>query len=211
MTNEVNEFIKVALSKGVAKSDISTALQQEGWTNEEIRAGLNNYGDTSLAGVPVPRRKSYTSAKEGFLYLLTFVTLYISAFNFGNLIFDFIDRLFPDQLELVDNLSSMRLAISSLIVAYPIYLWLTILNRKALLKDPSKKGSKVRKWLIYFTLFIASSVIIGDLIGLLLALLSGELSIHFLLKVLTIMVIASMIFGYYRWELWHDEESNSEH
>jgi len=91
-------------------------------------------------------------------------------------------------------------------VAFPIYLWLTISNRKSIAKDPSKQASKVRKWLIYFTLLMAASIIIGDLIGALVALLGGELSLRFSLKVLTILLIDSMIFGYYRWDLGQNEE-----
>ena len=47
---------------------------------------------------------------------------------------------------------------------------------------------------------------IGDLIALLVALLSGELSVPFMLKVATVLLIAGMIFGYYRWDLGGDEE-----
>src|SRR5665648_14393 len=131
MAYDIDDFIREALSKGVSKSDISTVLKQEGWSDDEISAGLGLFGDNSVGGIPVPRRKTYTSAKEGFLYLLMFVTLYISAFNFGNLIFDFINMRLPDQLLQNYDLSSMRFSVASLIVAYPLFLWLTISIRKS--------------------------------------------------------------------------------
>ncbi|MDQ2995079.1 MAG: DUF5671 domain-containing protein, partial [Pseudomonadota bacterium] len=187
--------------------DIHTALKQEGWLDDEINSALKQFGETSVAGVPVPRRKHYTSAKEGFLYLLTFVTLYICVFNFGSLIFNFIDMAFPDALNDYSNMSSIRFSISALIVAYPTFLWLTHSTGKSIAKDPTKADSKIRKWLIYFTLLVAATVIICDLIGLLVALLNGELTLHFVLKVSTILVIAAMIFGYYRWELSRYERS----
>lgn len=208
MAYEIDDFIREALSQGASKIDISTALKQEGWLDDEVKTALDSFGDTTIAGIPVPRRKTYTSAKEGFVYMLTFLTLYISAFHFGNLIFDFINKAYPDQLEMFYDLASIRFSVSSLIVAYPLYLWLTITTRKSIAKNPSKQRSKVRKWLIYFTLFIAAATIIGDLIALLVALLGGELSLRFILKVATILVIAGLIFGYYRWELGHDEEKS---
>jgi hypothetical protein len=206
MAYDIDDFIREALSKGISKSDIKTALKQEGWSDDEITAGLDSFGDKPISGIAVPRRRTYASAKEGFLYLLMFVTLYISAFHFGNLIFDFINRAFPDQLQWSYDLSSMRFSLASLIVAFPIFLWLTISIRKSITKDPAKQGSKVRKWLIYFTLLIAATTIICDLIGLLVILLGGELSMRFTLKIVTILFIAGLIFGYYRWDLGHDME-----
>lgn len=206
MAYEIDDFIREALSKGVSKPDISTALKQEGWSDDEIKAGLGLFGDKPISGIPVPRRKTYSSAKEGFLYFLMFVTLYISAFHFGSLIFDFINRAFPDQLQRYSDLASMRFSVASLIVAFPIFLWITISIRKSLARDPSKQASKVRKWLIYFTLLIAATTIICDLIALFVILLGGELSIRFALKIATILFIAGLIFAYYRWDLGHDME-----
>lgn len=207
MAYEIDDFIRDALSKGVSKTDISTALKHEGWPDEEVKAALASFGDTIIGGIPVPRRKTYTSAKEGFVYMLTFLTLYISAFHFGNLMFDFINKAYPDKLGMYYDLASIRFSVSSLIVAYPLYLWLTITTRKSIAQNPAKQRSKVRKWLIYLTLFIAAATIIGDLIALIVALLGGELSLRFILKVATMLLIASMIFGYYRWELGQDEEA----
>ena len=49
----------------------------------------------------------------------------------------------------------------------------------------------------YLTLFVAASVLIGDFITLVYNLLGGELTTRFMLKVLTIAVIAGTIFFYY--------------
>lgn len=206
MAYEIDDFILEALSKGASKSSISTALRAEGWPDDEVKTALATFGDSTVEGVPVPRRKTYTSAKEGFIYLIAFLTLYICAYHFGFLVFDFIDRLFPDKLHGMRDLSSLRFSVASLIVAFPLYLWLTIRTQQSISKNPSKRTSKVRKWLIYFTLFIAATLMIGDLIALLVALLSGELTVPFMFKLATVLLIASMIFGYYRWELGCDEE-----
>ncbi len=194
MAYGINEFIQDALRKGASKEDISTALKQEGWPEDDIRAGLESYGVTMLAGMPVPRPKPYASAKDSFFYLLMFVTLYISAFHFGALLFDFIDIYYPDSLNVFNDMSSLRFSVASLLVAFPLYC--LIMNSINKLQE-----SKVRKWLIYLTLFVAATMIICDLIALFVALLSGEITLHFLLKFATVMLISVMIFGYYRWEL----------
>ena len=87
-----------------------------------------------------------------------------------------------------------------------VHSHLTALERKGFIKrDPSKRASKVRKWLTYMTLFVAAGVIIGDLTALVYGLLGGELSLRFALKALTVGFIAGGIFGYYLWDLRQEE------
>lgn len=206
MQNELNAFVKEALAKGLSRDEISGALNKAGWTKEETDAALGMYADVAFP-VPVPRRKPYLSAREAFIYLLLFVCLYISAYNFGALLFNFINTWFPDVTQYdYYNYTGMRMSIASLIVAFPLYLWLSSLTQKAIAKDREKRSSKIRKWLTYVTLFIAASVIIGDTIALLFKLLGGELTTRFFLKVLVILFIAGMIFGYYLWDLRKDEK-----
>jgi hypothetical protein len=59
----------------------------------------------------------------------------------------------------------------------------------------------IRKWLIYFTLFAAALIIIGDLVTLLNRFLEGELTVRFLLKVLAVFFVAGSVFYYYLWDL----------
>ena len=101
----------------------------------------------------------------------------------------------------------VRYAIASLVVAFPIYLVLSIRVNRALQREPAKRGSRIRKWLTYMTLFIAASIIIGDLISVLYGLLSGDLNARFFLKSLTVLVIAGVIFGYYAWELRDERQA----
>jgi hypothetical protein len=64
----------------------------------------------------------------------------------------------------------------------------------------------VRKWLTYITLYIATGIIIGDLITLLTYVLNGDLTLRFVLKVLAVLLIAGSIFGYYLWDLRTEEK-----
>lgn len=55
----------------------------------------------------------------------------------------------------------------------------------------------MRRWLTYLTLFVTSCALIGDGITLLFTLLSGELTLRFILKVLAVLVLSGLPFGYY--------------
>lgn len=207
MNLELNAFVKEALIAKKTKKEIGAALERAGWSAEEIKSALAFYADLDFA-VPVPRRKPYLSARETFIYLVLFMCLYLSAYNFGSLLFEFINRWIPDALRTYEsgNLSSVRFAVSALIVAFPVYLWLSSLMAKSVKADPDKRGSKIRKWLTYLTLFIAAGIIIGDLISLLFNLLGGELTARFFLKTLVVLFVAGSIFGYYLWDLRQEEK-----
>ena len=209
MLTDIQHFVRESLGRGQSKDAIATALAKAGWSKDDVTSALGAYADVDFP-VPVPRPRPYLSAREAFMYLVLFTCLYISAFNFGALLFQFIERAFPDALRgtygYEGDLTAIRFSVSALIIAFPLYLWLSSLFAKAFAKDPAKRGSKIRKWLSYITLFIAASVIIGDLIALIFNLLGGELTMRFTLKVLAILLIAGMIFGYYLWDLRQDEK-----
>lgn len=207
MQSDIHSFVREALLRGIPKADIHAALRKANWKDDEVRAALDTYADVAFP-IPVPKRKPYGAAREAFMYLVLFLCLYISAFSFGSLLFHFINRWIPDAIRFYESgdLSAVRMSVASLIVAFPLYLWLSSLLAAAIRRDPERKGSKVRKWLTYITLFIAAGVIIGDLITLLFNLLGGELTARFLLKVLTVLLIAGLIFGYYLWDLRQEEK-----
>lgn len=203
---DLNTFVKEALAHKISKPQIRETLLKANWQDDEIKAALEAFADVEFP-IPVPRRKPYLSAREAFVYLVLFVCLYISAGSFGTLVFNFIGRWVPDALEPYDSsLTGVRMAVSSLIIAFPIYLWLSSMTLKMTRRDPEKKNSKIRKWLTYVTLFVAAGFIIGDLITLLFNLLGGELTVRFALKVITVLVIAGLIFGYYLWDLRKEEK-----
>ncbi|MEK7516638.1 MAG: DUF5671 domain-containing protein [Patescibacteria group bacterium] len=152
--------------------------------------------------------KRPASPRDVFLHLFAIVTLYISAFSFGRLIFDYINLFLPDALEMGQyhaparySYQSMRWSIAALIIVFPAYFFVSRYLLKLYEKNPAQKNLRIRKWLIYFTLFLAAIVIIIDLVTLVFRLLSGELTVRFILKVLTVLYIAGVIFGYYMWEL----------
>lgn len=211
MPSEIQIFTRESLSKGFSKSEINKQLKAAGWPSDEIQAVLELYVDADFP-IPVPRRKPYLSAREAFLYLVMFFTLYLSSISFGTLLFQFINRALPDPLEFPYYLENIRHAIrwstSSLVIAFPVFIYASWLLNKAMRKDPEKRGSKIRKWLTYVTLFIAAGVIIGDLISLVFNLLGGEFTLRFVLKVTVVGAIAGTIFGYYLWDLRLEEKDS---
>lgn len=160
------------------------------------------------AGLPA---ESLTDAqragpKDIFLHLLSIIALYVSAGMFITLIFNYISIWLPDAVSenyytLLAARSSVRWAIASLIVVFPVYIWATWFLNKGYVAMPEKREMKIRKWLLYFTLFIAGIIIIGDLVTLIYNLLQGEFTTRFLLKILTVLLVAAAIFKYYLLDL----------
>jgi heme A synthase len=210
VNDELVGFVREALSRKVPRSEIEQALLHGGWTKEQTRAALDAYLDLDFP-LPVPRAQPYLSARDAFQYLVLFATLYASAYYLGSLIFDFINRAFPDPSRNLAEYSEyarqqIRWAVSALIVAFPVFLYTSWLTGRAIRKDPVKRASKVRRWLTYLTLFIAATVLIGDVTTLVYNLLGGELTVRFVLKVVTVALIAGTTFTYYLRDLRLDEQ-----
>lgn len=148
-----------------------------------------------------------TGPKEVFLHLLAIVTLYFSAGSFTALVFQYINLWFPDPLDgyvyyaASYSYGVIRFAISSLIVAFPVYILTSRHLTKLYSVNADARTMGIRKWLIYLTLFLAAMVIIGDLIALVNHLLGGELTTRFIMKVLTVFFVAGSILFYYQWDL----------
>jgi hypothetical protein len=99
----------------------------------------------------------------------------------------------------------MRWNISTLVISLPIFLYLARLTNRAVGIDPIKRMSPVRRWLTYLTLFVSACVLIGDVVNLVYSFLAGELTVRFLLKVVTVGAIAGTAFWYYLSDLRADE------
>jgi Domain of unknown function (DUF5671) len=208
LNQDLIAFVKDGLQRGLARSDIEAVLLRAGWPAEQVRRALAGFADIEFA-IPVPRPIPTVSAREAFMYVLMFTTLFVSAYNLGDLLFGIIDRRFPDpaspRLEQF-TLQSIRWALSSLIVAFPIFLWMAWLIARLVRADPTKRASRIRRRLTYITLFVAACVLIGDVITVVYSFLGGELTTRFVLKVITVGGIAGTAFGYYLSDLRVEEK-----
>ena len=212
MDTQLQEFMRAAIASRQSKETITSALTTGQWTADEIQDALSAYTDVGI-GIAVPVRKPYVSAREAFMYLVMFVTLYISAFSAGTILFQFVNKLFPDPAfgnvyEDQSIADAIRSSLSALIVGFPIFLWMSRSLLRSLAIEPVKRGSRIRKWLTNLTLFIASSIIIGDLIALVYNVLSGELTMRFFLKCAIVAGMSAGIFGYYLWDLKKDDNEH---
>lgn len=149
--------------------------------------------------------KSKTSPKDFFMHLLALIALYATAIAFTTVVWQIINLGIPDPLEYYQShegaRSLLRGGLSFLIVLFPVYVFTAWRLHKSYVIDTSKRNVWVRKWLTYFTLFVASLVIIFNTVSLLNHFLDGELTLRFFLKLLTIFFVAGTVFGYYLWEL----------
>jgi hypothetical protein len=209
MNADLQRFVHDALARGLARETIRGELDEAGWRSDEIEAALAAYRESDFP-VPVPRRRSSLSARETFLYLVLFATLYTSAFNTGQVLFALAERWFPDPLRSPTYWRPfgewVRAATAGILIAFPIFLFLSRAIGREVAAEPVKLGSPVRKWLTYLTLFIAALIIIGALTVLVTRVLGGEAAPRFLLKVAVVLVIAAEVFGHYLSQLRHEED-----
>lgn len=207
-THELELFVRDSLLRGQSRESIATALAGAGWSVEQTRSALDGWADADFP-VPVPRPRISLSAREAFAYLVLFATLYFGTWNFGSLLFDLIDRTWPDAAS-TDYLfaatdSSIRWSASALVIAFPVFAFVAHRVARDVARHPIKRLSPVRRWLTYLTLFLAASVLIGDMTTLVYHVLGGEATLRFLLKVLVVGVLAGAIFGWYLHDLRREE------
>ncbi len=137
------------------------------------------------------------------MHLLGFAALYASVVSFLALLFAYVDFLWPDPLSFyyAGILSQIRLSSSVLLVIFPVFIIVSWLIEKDFAQSPEKREIKFRKWLVYFTLFVAAITIIIDLVTLTFSFYSGDLTSRFFYKVLVVLIIALAVFKYYFWDL----------
>lgn len=138
------------------------------------------------------------SPRDVFLQLWVVGSLYVSVGFFLALIFQYANYFFPDIANPYSfSADSVRWGVALLICVFPTHVYVMKLLHKDYLAAPEKRGTKLRKWLLYFTLFLAAIMFIVDVAYLVFYFLSGEVSMRFILKVLTIAATAGGVFWYY--------------
>jgi len=166
--------------------------------------------ETNKTGLP-----AQTGPKDFFLWLASIAALYVSVISFLALWFEYIDRLFGDDpFSYIDPLGTgIRIAVASLIIIFPLYIWFTRILHQDIRQHPEKKELWVRRWLLVLTLFVSGIVLVVDLIVLINTFLGGEvLTAAFILKVLAVLIIVGGAFYYYLQEIrgrWEQNEKQS--
>ncbi|HEY9746943.1 MAG TPA: DUF5671 domain-containing protein [Oculatellaceae cyanobacterium] len=210
MSLELRHYVKEALGRGASKEAILETLSRSGWSEQVIRKTLEQFCGVDAQGVPIPapRMQAHQIARDCFVYLLSFVTLCMSAIALGALLFELINHAIPDPASRhawVGRANSISWAIAQLVVTLPCYLGLLRLIQLEIAKHPEKRESLIRKLIIYAILGITAVIGLGDLISTLTHFLQGELTWRFLAKAFVVMGISLVIFIYYLSEMRQDD------
>lgn len=143
-----------------------------------------------------------------FLSLGVLITLITSVVSFLNLVFETLDKRFPDVLNSVyqygystSSYDAIRIALSTLIIFFPVFLLIAYFWKKSTLNVMSHIDVTIKKILIYIVLFISSVVVAIDLVVLVRYFVAGEVTSRFLLKVLATLIVALFVGVYYMFEL----------
>jgi hypothetical protein len=199
-------FVKESLQCGRARNEIAKVMADAGWPGAQIANALDAYAEIDFP-VPVPRPRPSLNAREAFLYLVMFSTLYFAAWNLGSLLFTFINRAFPD---VTGNQfyfrEAQRWSTAAVIIGFPVFFSLARYIGQQIALNPFKRLSPARRWLTYITLFLASSALLCDVTTLVYNLLGGDLTVRFVLKVLVVALIAGSCFTYYLLDLRKEEK-----
>lgn len=205
--NSLAEYVAGRIRSGVAKAEVREELLTVGWSEEEAdaayRAGL------VVCGVPVPSegtrptlsRKS--STVDIVINFFSFILLGIVATALGTLLFQVINKYFPDALAGVGQYtdaamtSTIHYSIAALLIGFPLYYVALRIWFRKFRENEGRTESRLSKWLTYLVLLVTAVTIVGDLITVVFTLLQGEITARFFLKALTILVIAGVIFGFY--------------
>lgn len=147
------------------------------------------------------------SPKHVFLHLFVIIMLYAATINFLTLAFQYINVWVPDTLSEINFYTqnqyhnTIRFALAFFIIIFPVFILTSWSLNRSYLKNPAVKDMKTRKWLIYFTLFAAALIIIGDLVRIVFVFLEGEITTRFILKAISVLFVIIVIFGYYLWDI----------
>lgn len=149
-------------------------------------------------------KKSKLTPKFFFISLGIVVSLITSVVSALVLLFESLNNKFPDVLNSVYqygfnsyNFETIRASLATLIIFFPVYLFISYLWIKECKEDIGYLNLTLRKWMIYFIMFLATLVIVIDLVTLVKYFISGEMTTRFILKVIGALFIVFLVDFYY--------------
>jgi hypothetical protein len=149
-----------------------------------------------------------------FLSLGVLVSLITTIVSFLNLVFEILDKKMPDVLNAVYQFGynsyafdSARSSLATLIIVFPIFLILVYFWKK---NDNNLKEYDVilKRWMVYALIFLASVIVLVDLIILVRYFVAGEITLRFILKVLAVIFVAAVSLLYFGPEVFENKWKN---
>jgi len=209
-TDELEDFIRLAVAKGEPLSRIEGVLLDSGWETERVKRAVGRYVEMDFPA-PVPKPRPFVSARLFFMHFFYFILLYLVTYNTVSILFSALDHYLPDGLGRYRGLyysrdlgRSIQDNLAILIVAAP----LLILTQHLISGAQERAGQaipRIRLTLAYFTMFVGALVIFGTACSAVYYLLRGELGLRFLIKAAILLALCMGLFLHYRLELSQDE------
>jgi len=151
-----------------------------------------------------------------FISLGVLITLITSVSSFMILFFEALDNKFPDALNSIYqygynsyNFEVIRGSLATLIIFFPIFIFLSYLWNKESKEDMGIHNLVIRKWMIYLILFLASLLVVIDLVTLVRYFVSGEITSRFIFKVSGALSLGLLVDFYYSLKI-RDVDSTSD-
>lgn len=144
------------------------------------------------------------NAKYAFYYLLSLVALIFVSISVGMIAFGIISQTVADTLALNsygDYNGQFRFAISALLIATPIFFVINRFINRGLQSKELDQESGIRRWLTYLILLVSSITVLGIFISVINNFLNGELTLSFVLKALTMLIISGSVFSFYLYDI----------
>lgn len=159
-------------------------------------------------------KKASLTPKFFFVSLGVIVTLITSVSSFLLLFFAALEKKFPDVLNSAyqygyntTTFDSIRGPLATLIIIFPVFFILAYFWKKQSKNELGHIDTIIHRWMIYLILFLASIVIIVDLVTLVRYFVAGEITSRFIYKVIGTLVVALIVGKYfYISEFWHGKE-----
>jgi hypothetical protein len=136
------------------------------------------------------------------------ITLITSVTSFINLVFETLNKRFPDVLNAsyqygysTYEYDSIRMALATLIIFFPVFVVISYFWKKFSRGEMGRIDKIIRKWVMYIILFLSSIVLMVDLVVLIRYFISGEITTRFILKIIVVLITAGIVGKYYIFEL----------
>lgn len=139
------------------------------------------------------------SARDFFLHALSITTLYMSTISLLVIVFQIIQHFVPDVLDvsMYWSADAVRTPVAILFISFPVYAWSIWYLAKLMKREPEMIEFRLRKWLMYLTVFVSAIVMIITMISVVYSFLNGNLTLRFFLQVLSVLLVSGMAFYYY--------------
>lgn len=153
-------------------------------------------------------QKQTLSPKFFFVSLGVIITLITSVSTFLSLLFETLTKKYPDVLNSsysygysFYDFNTLRTTLATLIIVFPVFLILSYFWKKIRNKGLGKYDSFIFKWMLYIIIFLASVIIIVDLVTLVNYFVSGEITKRFIFKIIGTGLVAGLVGFNYIYEL----------